>query len=111
MTFDRARRRMVARNRQNVRLFLQQDRQRRVEVLDRLLLPLEIAVFAVHVCVFVMDEEEVVVLVLGEVTLELLVDGLWAFKLPHAHQLRQALVHGINCDASRLESVACLKER
>src|SRR5947207_13853535 len=59
MTFDRARGRVVARNRQNVRFSPQQNRQRGVELLDGIPLAVEVSILAVHVRVFVMDEEKV----------------------------------------------------
>ena len=61
----------------------------------------EIAVLAVLVRVFVVDEEEIEVVVFGEVALELLGDGLRAFDFFHADELRQALVHRINRQARR----------
>jgi hypothetical protein len=67
MAFDGAGRGMVAGDGQHVGPLLQQDRQRGVEILDRLFLRLEIAVLAVHVGVFEMDEEVIEVVVLGQV--------------------------------------------
>ena len=90
---------MVAGDGEHVRLFLQQNRQRGVEILNRLLLRRKIAVLAVFVRVFVMDEEEIEVVVFLEVTLELLGDGRRPFDFLHADELRQALVHRINRQA------------
>ena len=100
VALDGAGRRVVAGDRQHVGLLAQQDRQRGVEFLDRLLLRGEVAVLAIHVGVFEVDEEVVVVVVFGEVALELLGDGLRAFELGHADQLGQALVHRIDGDAA-----------
>ena len=55
----RARRRVIARDRQDVRLLLQQNRQRRVEIFNRLLLRLKVAVLAVFVGVLEVNEEEI----------------------------------------------------
>ena len=102
---------MIARDDQHLGPFLQQHRQRRVEILDGFFLRLEIAVLAVHVGVLEVDEEEVVIVVFRQVTLELFGDGLRAFDLGHAHQLRQSLVHWVNSQAGGLELIAFLKQR
>ena len=62
---------MVAGDDEHVRLFPQQNRQRGVEIFDRLHLRDEIAVLAGFVRVFVMDEKEIEVVVFLQVTLEL----------------------------------------
>src|SRR5207244_1660943 len=82
-----------------------------IEVFDRLFLRLEIAVFTVHVRVFVMNEEKVVVVVFGEVTLELRGEGLRSLELRHADELRQTFVHRIDRDARGLQPVAFLERR
>ena len=102
---------MVAGDGQHVGLLAQQDGQRGVEFLDRLLLRGEVAVLAVHVGVFEVDEEVVVVVVFGEVALELLGDGLRPFELGHADQLGQALVHRIDGNAARAQAIAVLEQR
>ena len=70
----------------------------------------EIAVFAVLVGVFEVDEEEIEVVVFGEVPLELLPDGLRPLDLLHADELGQALVHRIDGQARRAELVALLEQ-
>src|ERR1041385_29049 len=89
---------MVAGDGEHVGLFAQEQRERGVEFGDGVGLGGEVAVFAAHVGVFVVDEEVIVVVVFGEVPLELLGDGLRAFELGHADELGEALVHGINGD-------------
>src|SRR2546426_2141429 len=75
--FHRARRRVVAGNRQHIRLFPEQDWQCGIEILDGLFLRVKIAVLAIHVGILVVDEKKVVLVVFGEITLELFGDGLW----------------------------------
>ena len=67
---------MIARNDKDVRLFLQQNRQGGVEILNGFFLGGKIAVLADFVGVFVMDEEEIEFVVFGEVALELFGNGL-----------------------------------
>jgi hypothetical protein len=69
------------------------------------------SVFAVHVGVFVVDEKEVVVVVLGEITLELLLDRLGAFELGHANELGEAFVHRVNRNAGGAEFVTIFEKR
>ena len=87
---------MIAGDGQHVWLFLQQNRQRGVEIFNRLFLGAEISVLTGLVGVFVMDEEEVKVIVFPELALELLGDGRRSFDFLHADELRQAFVHRIN---------------
>ena len=110
MALERAGSGMIAGDGQHVGPLLEQDREGGVEILDGFFLRREIAVFAVHVGVFVMDEEIVVVVVFGEVALELFGDGLRAFDFGHADELRQALVHGIDGEAGGFEPVALLEK-
>ena len=102
---------MIAGHHEHVGLFLQQNRQRGVEILDGFFLRGEVAVFTVFVGVFVVDEKEIEVVVFGEVTLELLSDGRRAFDFFHADELREAFIHRINREARGLELVALLEQR
>src|SRR5665213_1408405 len=111
MPLKRARRRMVAGDDQHVRIFPQQNRQRGVKILNRVHLGVKISVLAGFVRVFEMDEEEIVVVVFDEVTLELLGDGRRAFDFFHADELRESLIHRINREARGLELVAIFKQR
>src|SRR2546426_79846 len=96
VAFHRARRRVVARNRQYIRLFPEQDWQCGIEILDGLFLRVKIAVLAIHVGILVVDEKKVVLVVFGEITLELFGDGLWPFEFRHADELGQTFIHRIN---------------
>ena len=58
-----------------------------------------------------MNEEEIVVVVFGQVTLELLANGLRAFDLRHAHQLGKPFIHRINGQRRGLQLVAIFEQR
>src|SRR4030095_13847719 len=75
MRLHRAWRGMVARDREHIGFLPQQDRKRRVQILDCFFLGVEVSVLAMHIGVLVMDEEIIVVVVGLEVFLELLSDG------------------------------------
>src|SRR5690242_8714842 len=105
MSLDDARGGMISSDRENIRFFAQQNWQGGVELLNRLFLRGEVTVFTIHVRVFVMNEEEVVVLVFAEVTLELFGNALRSFELGHPDQLSQSLIHGINSNAARPQAV------
>ena len=106
-----ARRGVVARDDDDVRLLLEENRQRGIEIFDGLLLRIELAIFTGLVRVLVMDEEEIVVVVFLLVRLELLRDRLRTFELRHADELGEALIHRIHGDADGLQLVAVFKER
>src|SRR5438874_13811087 len=109
MTFHNARSGMVAGDRQDRWFFPQQYRQRCVEFLNGLFLRREIPVLTLHVRVLVMNEEEIVIVVFGYITVELLGDGLWYFQLRHSDKLRQALVHRIDGNADGPQTVTIAK--
>ena len=97
---------VIAGDGKHVRLARQKNRERVVEILDRLDLGVEVAVFTGLVGVLVVDEEVVVVLVFLHVALELLRDGFRSLDLGHAHQLAQALVHRVHRQRRGLETIA-----
>ena len=111
VALERARRRVVAGDGDDVRFFLEQDRQCLVEVLDCPSLGLEVTVLAVHVGVLVVDEKIFVVVVQLFVFLELLLDRLRALVLGHADELGEALVHRINSEARGAHGVAFGEQR
>ena len=90
-------------------LFGEENWQRRIELLDRLDLRIEVSVLAGLVGVLEVDEEEVVVLVLPDISFELLGDGGGALDLDHADELSQALVHGVNRQSCWFQLVALLE--
>ena len=106
MAFEDARRRMVAGNGENVWFFSKEDWERGIQFRNRIAFAGEVAVLALHVGVFEMDEEEIVVGMFGEIALELLGDGLRPFQPGHADELRQAFVHGIDGEATSPQAVA-----
>src|SRR5437763_11665660 len=97
---------MVASDGQDIWFFPKQDWQGRIQFRNRVALGGEVAVFPLHVSVLVVDEEETVLLVFTEIALELLGNGLRTFQFGHAHELRQALVHGIDRDATGAQAIA-----
>src|SRR5881394_2282435 len=108
MAFDEARSGMIASHGEDVGFFAKENWEGSVNFLDGLSLRLEVAVFSVHVGVFEVDEEIVVVVVFGEVTLELFGDSMRPFEFGHANELSEAFIHGINGDATGTQSVAIL---
>lgn len=111
MAFDEAGCGVVTRDGEDVGFFAKENRQGSVNFLDGLAFGVEVAVFAVHVGVFEVYEEIVVVVVFGEVTLELFSDGLRAFELGHADELSETFVHRINGDAAGTQTVTILESR
>ena len=100
---------VIAGKREHSGLFAQQDGNRGVELFNSLFLGCKVAVLTIHVGVFVMNEKEIVIIVFGEVALELFGDGLRAFQLGHADKLRQAFVHWVNGNAPCSQPIAIMK--
>src|ERR1051326_2010298 len=111
VAFDQARSRMVASNSENIRFLAKENGKRSVEFFDGLALGRKVAVLSIHVRIFVMDEEIVVIVVFGEVALELFGNGLRPFKFCHANELGEAFVHWIDGDAAGAQAVSLLKAR
>ncbi len=110
MAFERARSGVVAGDGEDVGTFLEENGEGGVKFFDGLFLGGEIAVFAKHIGVFVVDEEVVVVVVFGEVALELFGDGLRAFDFFHADELGEAFIHRIDGETGGLEEVTILEQ-
>ena len=94
MAFEKTGRGMVAGDCQHVRLLSEQNRQRFIKILNGFALSGKIPVLAIHVCVFIMNEEIIVVIIFAQISLHLLADRLRPFQFGHPHQLRQAFIHG-----------------
>src|SRR6185437_13618553 len=110
MSVHRAWRRVVSRDGEHVRFFAQQNRQGGIEILNGFHLGGEVAVFAGFVGVFVMDEKEIKVVVLSNVTFELLRNRLRPLDFLHADELRKTLVHRIDRQRGGLELIAFLEQ-
>src|SRR5687767_1318847 len=93
---ERTRSGVVAGNCENVGTFFQDDRKCGIKMLDRFFLSVEASILSMHVGVFVMNEEKIILIVEVQVLFELLLDGLRPFNFFHADKLRQALVHWVN---------------
>ena len=91
--------------------FGQEHTERGIGFLDGFDLPVEIAVLAVHVRAFHVDENEIVRFEGIDGGVEFLLHGRWAFDFLHADELGEAFVHRIDGDRGGLESVTVLKER
>src|ERR1043165_4610480 len=100
VAFDQAWGRVIARDSQNIRLLLKENLQSSIKFLDGFAFTVEVAVFAVHIGVFEMDEEIIVVVVLGDIALELCRNGLRTLKFGHADELGETFVHWIYGDRS-----------
>ena len=61
---------------EHVRPLAQENRQGRIEVFNRFFLRIEVSVFAMHIRVFVVNEKIIVTIILRQIALELLGDGL-----------------------------------
>jgi hypothetical protein len=99
MALERARRGVVARHDEDVRLEPDNEREILIDLLYHLYLALEIAVFPERVRFLDMDEEEVVApLVRGAQRLELLFDRKAGVEEIHSAELGHAPVEGIGCN-------------
>src|SRR5205807_5714022 len=109
VAFDDARGGVIARYREDVRSLAQKDRQSRVQFLHSFGFSRKVTVFTIHIGIFEMEEEVIVVAVFSEVPLELLADRLRSLELGHPDKLRQSLIHGINRNARGPQTVTLLE--
>ena len=103
--------RVIAGDGKDVRFFSQQNRERGVQFGNSVAFGGEVAVLALHVGVFEMDEKEIVIAVFAKVALKLLSDVLRPFKFAHADKLRETLIHRIHSKAAGAQSISISESR